>query len=160
MNKKILTMVLALFSCASYAQDPKISIKGIEIGLTQAEVANITGTQSRYITGFRVGGVHGDIGYSFSAGKLSLAMFRFNSGNFQIIKEAYTEKYKEMKCTDSEIQNAMGAKFEQTTCIYKDDQGIIELEKYVKINQSQLKIKSTERIEQEMKENTEKKKDI
>lgn len=153
-------MALALFSCASNAQEPKISIKGIEIGLTQAEIANITGTQERFVRGFKVGGVHGDIVFSFSAGRLSLAMFRFNSGNFQIIKEAYAEKYKEMKCTDSEVKNAMGAKFEQTTCIHKDDHGVIELEKHVKVNQSQLKIKSTERIEQEIKEIKENKKDI
>ncbi len=152
--------MLAVFSCASNAQEPKISIKGIEIGFTQAEVANITGTQERFVRGFKVGGVYGDIGFSFNSGKLSLAMFRFNSGNFLIIKEAYAEKYKEMKCTDSEVQNAMGAKFEQTTCIYKDDKGVIELEKHVKINQSQLKIKSTERIEQEIKEIKENKKDI
>lgn len=152
--------MLAVFSCASNAQEPKISIKGIEIGLTQAEVANITGTQEKFIRGFKVGGVSGDIFLSFSADRLGLAMFRFNSGNFTIIKEAYAEKYKQMKCTDSEVQNAMGARFEQTTCTYKDDQGIIELEKYVKINQSQLKIKSKERIEQEIKEINEKKKDI
>jgi hypothetical protein len=160
MIKLIFSIGIALFSSANAAQEPKISIKGIEIGFSKAEVANITGTQERFARGFRVGGVYGDMALTYGNSGLSLAMFVFNSGNFITMKEAYTEKYKEMKCTDSEVQNAMGAKFEQTTCIYKDSQGLIELVKYMDIRRSSLKIKSNEKIEEDIKSHNANKKDI
>jgi hypothetical protein len=79
MIKLIFSIGIALFSSANAAQEPKISIKGIEIGFSKAEVANITGTQERFARGFRVGGVYGDMALTYGNSGLSLAMFVFNS---------------------------------------------------------------------------------
>lgn len=160
MNKFVVIMAIAIYSCTANAQYTKISIKGVEIGLSKSGVADITGTNRSFVRGFEVAGVSGDLALGYGMNGLNLAMFVFSSRNFLSVKEAYAEKYNEMKCTDSEVQNAMGAKFEQTVCVYKNNQGILELVKYMDLNQSSLKMKSIEKIDEESRVAKDKKKDI
>ena len=160
MKKPAFIAVLTLITLGVSAQTPKISIKGIDIGADKASVIAITGTERSFVRGFNVAGVTGDMALSYLNSKLDMAMYVFDPSYFITIKEAYGQKYTQLKCEDSNVQNAMGAKFVQTICKYQDEEAVLELTRYMDLRRSSLKIVSVEKLKRETEANKEKQKDI
>lgn len=117
--KSLISIALALASAASLSQD----IKGIRIGMTRADVDELfTWKAFENFTVAEVGSKYreGPILKYDMDGKLEHFMFVFNSDNFDAVKSAFAQKYPKMKCNSSKVGNAMGAKFAQVNCEYKD----------------------------------------
>jgi len=160
MKQPALIAVMTLISLGVSAQTPKISIKGIDVGADKASVVAITGTERSFVRGFTVAGINGDMALSYRDNRLDMAMYVFDPSYFITMKEAYAQKYTQLKCEDSDVQNAMGAKFVQTICRYQDEEAALELTRYMDLRRSSLKIVSIEKLKRDAEANKEKQKDI
>lgn len=63
------------------------------------------------------------------AGKVGSVMYSFGQADFSTVREAIASKYPGLTCSDSMVQNQMGAAFEQTKCRYAGDGGVLHLER-------------------------------
>jgi hypothetical protein len=138
-----------------------IEIKGLQIGMTKAEV------QEKFPTwkDFTIAGVRRKYENSppirFRDEKLESLDFYFNVGSFETVLGAVKEKYPEIKCETSEVGNAMGAKFEQVYCSISDSESVLELSRYVSdIDTSALNLISKKFLDDLAKKNKQQKKDI
>ena len=159
MKKMVAMGVMALFASSIFAQTPRISIKGIEIGLTKEEIKAVTGIDEDMLV-MNVAGVKVAMRLRYRGGKLEMAMGTYSPVEFEIIKEAFSSKYQKIQCQNSSVQNNMGAKFDQVDCSYMDSEAVLEIRKYMDTNRGSLKIKSRETFEREVNELKSKKNDI
>lgn len=59
-------------------------------------------------------------------GLLGSVRYIFAQSDFSLVRSAFASRYP-LTCIDSEVQNRMGAKFEQTVCTHTTEAGVITL---------------------------------
>lgn len=59
-------------------------------------------------------------------GKIGSVRYLFNASDFAVVKGALQEKYPDLRCQESVVQNRMGASFEQTVCRHSSPDGDLE----------------------------------
>ncbi len=79
---------------------------------------------------FEIKNVLVDVYFFFEDNVLDRISFFFSSKNYEIIKEALIEKYNKPECSYKILQNRMGAKFEDETCIWKLVNGVVVISRY------------------------------
>ncbi len=167
--KKILLMVLAVLfiyqPVVSFGQE--IEIKGISLGMSKDKFDNTIDRSG--VEDFTIGGVKSkypnplsDANFTlFYDNKLDQFVFLFDSSKFEDVLSAVKTKYPEIKCVDSEISNAMGAKFNQVTCILKGDNGDLGVNKFSNdIKTSGLILHSNRLLKKALAKDKEQQKDI
>lgn len=114
---------------------PEIEIKGVKLGMSKKAVEAIVGAPGKKgYTPFTIGGVgtynFDQPSFGYTDGKFSNLMFLFKSEKFDDLKAAVSTKYPSLRCTQSEIQNRLGIKFQQVQCSLADKNGMLSLTKY------------------------------
>lgn len=66
---------------------------------------------------------------SLDDGKLGNVRYTFAQSDFSIVRSAFQDKYPGMKCSDSAVQNRMGATFDQTVCEFTSKTGTVTVSK-------------------------------
>lgn len=134
-----------------------VEIKGIRLGLERAAVEAIIGDLYNYkeknftiAEVLPVGGHRPQTKYIDE--KLSSFFFSFPAKEFEAIRSAITTKYPVTRCSNSAVQNRMGASFGQVTCELSASDGILTLQKYGSdINSGYLMLLSNAAIEESKK---------
>lgn len=156
----VVAILAAVVSCGAYAAKkqvkpdydvPVIEIKGIRLGMTSDDALQIFGGTELNST-FTIGEVGTESGIrpltTYIDGKLSTFFFSFDSTNFDRVLSAVLSKYPMTKCSNSAVQNRMGASFTQIECVLSSKDGIMTLRKYGKsINSGNLFLASNEVLE-------------
>lgn len=167
---KVLLLVFALIiSCFA----DEIEIKGLKIGMSKDDVSkiySITKSPSRdgdgyYLSqnSFTIGGSKVfDTRVYFAEDKSDHIEIVLYSSSFENVLSALKDKYKDLKCVNSEIKNKLGNSFTQTICEIKDDKSSLQFKRLFELNfdRSILDIKSTRKINIEKTINQASKKDI
>lgn len=119
-------LVVATLSTAQAADDT-INIKGVYIGMPAAEakaidLTTIAGIRNKYApVANPLKGEHSVTG----------VIFFFDSSDFPTMLAAVRTKYPAIKCEESAVGNAMGAKFTQVECELKSGDVLLTLNRYV-----------------------------
>lgn len=117
---KALFFILALF-VSVLAKD--IEMKGLKIGMTYEEVSKLYKIDNWNFATMKNGkqptlaGV--EVNYmslEFKNKKLKNISFSFKSKDFHTVFEPIFEKYNDMKCNETKVQNSFGATFNQVEC--------------------------------------------
>ena len=142
----------------------EFEIKGIKLGMTEEELIPLIGNRIRP-QDFSIAGVKARtppaIFDEFIDGKLSSFTFLFSANSFYTVVIALREKYREIRCVETEVQNRMGAKFTQEDCKLSSNSGVLTIQRYyTDLNTSVLKMRSHETLERARKEIEGKKKDV
>lgn len=175
---KVLLIIFALFSLCFSAND--LEIKGLKIGMTVDEVNNnipikyyimdkvISEDSMSDMNGFKFSQIISLAGRKPVTGDVVFFKnisdqinFYFASSDFDFILSAVSEKYKNIKCSESTISNIHGALFTQKDCFISDSKSVLSFKKYYpNIDVSRISIKSHRRISEEQKVIESGKKDI
>ncbi len=112
-----------------------VDIKGVRLGLERAAVEEIVGNLYNYKEkNFTIAEVLPTSGMppttQYIDEKLSTFYFPFPSKDFESIRSAITSKYPMTRCTNSAVQNRMGASFGQVSCEIISNDGTLTLQKY------------------------------
>lgn len=134
--RKLLLFVILLSSV--FAQD--IDIKGLKIGMTYQEASKlfklgeykkiVFATQKNGQTPTFAGVSVDYIALHFENKKINSISVKFNSSDYNQVIEPLREKYKNMICDVSVVQNRMGAKFNQEECYVANDVIGMSINKY------------------------------
>lgn len=143
-----------------------IEIKGVRLGLERAAVEAIIGDLYNYkeknftiAEVLPLGGVRPHAEYIDE--KLSTFHFSFPASEFESIRSAITSKYPVTRCTNSAVQNHMGASFGQVTCEITASDGTLTLQKYGSdIKSGYLMLLSNAAVEKSRKDSERAKSDI
>lgn len=112
-----------------------VDIKGVRLGLERTAVEEIIGNLYNYKEkNFTIAEVLPSTGRlpqtSYIDEKLSSFYFPFPAKDFESIRGAITSKYPMTRCTNSAVQNRMGASFGQVSCEIIMIDGVLALRKY------------------------------
>lgn len=140
--KTSLTTIVAAATVAAYAQSPAPGIKDFAIGGDLAAEAGRAGLRcgpapatkdsaltwcsphfdsSKWSDSIKtIAGVPTlTVFFSGFDNKLGSINWSFSQQHFSIVRDAFREKYPDMRCENSEVQNRAGANFEQSVCTLK-----------------------------------------
>lgn len=176
MKTIISAVVLALAASQSMAQKPQkqaakpvviaeIEIKGLKVGMDHKDFMQAM-SESDASGGFTIGGVpltnYKKQPYvEFVDDKVATLYFKFDSVNFDSVFEAVKSKYPSTRCEKSEIQNRMGASFQQTECQLSSITGLMTLSRYSgSISDGSIYMASRSKLDSSAKESEKKKSDI
>jgi hypothetical protein len=152
---------VAALQCGN-ANSQKIEIKGLRLGMTNAEVEAKVGPLP--LTNFTVAGAsskYTDASPEFYEGKLDSFSFYFNAEQFDDVLGAVKSKYPALRCVKSKVANAMGASFTQVNCQLRDTKGALHLTRFVNdISTSSLTLTSDRRIKEWVKEEKSRQNDL
>ena len=128
---------------------PLIEIKGITIGMPIQDYKLIIANNGDGF--FSIGGVTGKSPspplYKLRDGKLDSFTFIFEPSDFPRVLEAVKNKYPSINCNNNEVQNRMGATFNQVECVLDGTNSVLNLSKYAgDIETSMLMITSNEHL--------------
>lgn len=168
--KKTIIAIIILLSTVSHAGE--IKIKDLEIGAPietyrfisdcrpqkNGDVNCLTTAPSTTVGGEWIR----DLLVIFDNGNtIGSIYFEFDPQSFDMMKKAILLKYKKIRCTQSVISNAMGAKFANEKCTLKLDKETIAFEKYNgSLNNGSLFLTTNERVLKSMAERLSKESDI
>jgi hypothetical protein len=151
-----------------------IEIKGIYIGMPEEELHKKgingdsfgEGTESgpRGST-FTIAGVSGGFlgpSLEYRDGKLDKFEFTFESADFQRVLDAVRHKYPQLACNTSALMNRHGARYQQINCSMTDGKSNLYLCRYDEgqLNWSSLTLVAKRRVDDQIKRQKERKKDI
>lgn len=142
-----------------YFAKARVNIKGYYLGMDKCEIITKFGipNESLTIVDFNVG----DPMLEFIDDKLSMFFSRFPESKFDLTREAYFEKYPEMKCINSLVQNGYGTKYEQITCSVSSEIGRLVLTRFTgDVRNSTIVLMANKLIEKNIDSEIKKKKDI
>lgn len=159
---------LALLISPDAAEALEIDIKGIRLGLTEAELIDQFGA-TQELGGFRVR--HFTVGGASSRnsglelilddGKLGEAYLIFYSSSFDSVLTAVRSKYPSLRCTNGIVRTGYGVTHQQTECSLKDRRGVLLLTRFLSdIDTSFLTLQSHERVKALMEHVKRREKDI
>ena len=177
--KKLLIVAALVASTASglsMAQKPQkqaakpvvivdIEIKGLKVGMEHKDFMQAM-SESDAAGGFTIGGVlltnYKKQPYvEFVDDKVATLYFKFDSANFDAVFDAVKSKYPSIRCERSEIQNRMGASFQQIECQLSSINGLMTLSRYSgSISDGSIYMASRSRLDSSAKESEKKKSDI
>lgn len=130
---KVLFFLLALF-VSVFAKD--IEMKGLKIGMTYEEVSKLYKIDKWSFASMKNGkqptlaGVEVDyMSLEFKNKKLTNISFSFKSKDFYTVFEPIFEKYNDMKCNETKVQNSFGAVFNQVRCNLYDEKSYMSIYK-------------------------------
>jgi len=134
-----------------------IEIKGITIGMPIQDYKIIIANNGDGF--FSIGGATGKSPspplYKIRDGKLDSFYFIFEPNDFPRVMEAVHNKYPGLNCTNKEIQNRMGATFNQVECALNGTNSLLNLSKYADdVETSMLMITSYEYLNELKKKST------
>jgi len=155
-------LALVCLSAPAQVLGQSLDIKGVRIGMTEAEVNERIGNARE----FTIGGVTSKnpdrpVGLKYHEGKLDYLAFYFDAKDFSRVQEAVKDKYPSIDCSSSTVTNAMGAKFEQVTCLIADSESSLGLRRFsLDIRTSSIILTSKRLFDEMSKRRAETKKDI
>lgn len=131
---KTVILGMLLFLAGVVHANDRVEIKGLKLGITEAEAKKIVGGSLLNHPDFTIAGVPGLSGdnapvlFTWRDKKLVSFSFRFDPKYFEIMQQAIKGKFPQVGCENSEVSTAMGAKFLQVKCStsYGDDYIILE----------------------------------
>jgi hypothetical protein len=159
-RKAIAAIVLSMWSMLAIAQP--IDIKGLYVGMPKDEVLQKYPTWN----GFTVAGVTSKypqtpVRADYVDDRLDSLWFAFDPASFSIVLAAVKDKYPGIACEQDIVSNAMGAKFEQNTCMLSDELSILRLVRYAgDLRTASLTLVSKRRLNQIIEQRKAQKKDI
>ena len=114
--------ILLLAASAAQAQD--IDIKGLKLGMSQAEVQAVMPDPLQ----FTIGGVRPrhEPTTTYVAGKLDLFQFDFPASNYEMVREAFRAKYPALACEQESVVTGLGAVLPNERC----ELGDLSIERY------------------------------
>ena len=154
------SITFALLTSNVYGQT--IEIKGLSIGLSKAEVEQKFPSWS----GFTIAGAsakypHSPLETSYVDGKLDSLFFFFEEDSFAVVLAAVKQKYPNISCVESQVGNAMGAKFTQIECTISDRLSTLQLTRFISdIWTSSLTLTSRRLLEEASQKAKKNKKDL
>lgn len=117
MNKFVTTAIISICALGAQAQE----IKGIEAGMTREQVQALFPDGFKGLTVAGIRSIYPNAKFvSYYNDKVLSFTFFFDPSDFETMRTAFKTKYPELTCTDSAVQNRMGATFTQTECVYKN----------------------------------------
>lgn len=130
---KVLFFLLALF-VSVFAKD--IEMKGLKIGMTYEEVSKLYKIDKWSFASMKNGkqptlaGIEVDyMSLKFKNKKLTDISFSFKSKDFHTVFEPIFEKYNDIKCNETKVQNSFGALFNQIKCKLYDEKSYMSVYK-------------------------------
>jgi hypothetical protein len=151
--------VMAANATAVPMSEKPIEIKGISIGMPREQFEKIV-NQEEYFT---IGGARSKYRTQdgeYVEGKLDQYIFFFGASKFDDVLEAVKEKYPSISCIDTQVSNAMGASFQQTSCSINDATSTLNLTRLADIKTSALMLISKRKLDEKEKRRQQGKKDI
>lgn len=141
-----------------YITKSKINIKGYYLDMHRCEIEKSLGEPD---LNFSIAGIVGKPILDFIDDRLAGFIFSYPSSDFKNVYNAVKSKYPELKCKESEIHNAMNAKFNQIECSLKFDNGSLILDKYTSnVSNGVLALISNARLQEDEKKRLQRSKDI
>lgn len=127
--KPIAAVVFVVFSSAAIASGP-LEIKGIRLGMSQFDIQDLHGQLP--LENFTIGGVPSKyhVDPDFLNGKMQAMRIYFDSDGFDRVREVVRSKYPKLACKNSFVSNAMGARFTQTQCHLRGNDGVLTLSRF------------------------------
>lgn len=114
-----IAIAAALFAVSALAAAPDPDVKGIRADMTQGEFEQLYPDGTLPID-FTIGGVSSAFAPpsppEFENGRLYRFAFLFRSDDYVQLRDAIKAKYPRLQCQRSEVQNKMGATFQQERC--------------------------------------------
>jgi hypothetical protein len=92
--------------------------------------------------------------------KLESFRFTFSSRNFSTMLTAIKDKFPKLKCKNSTVSNAYGAKFNDINCNFSNSKTVLKLTKYIDLDTSVLTMKSHQYEKKEMQKYKKRTKDL
>lgn len=138
MRKLIIIVSLVLFPSLVFAGS--LGFRDIKMGMTKDELHKFVDasncmpdSQGSFCTDkAKINDVNVDVYYSMNDKEvLDLIWLSFYNHFYDELKDALTEKYgRKYKCSQSVVQNRMGAKFMNEYCEWELKKGIVYIDKY------------------------------
>ena len=164
-SRTLTTLAVAAFLglvVTGAALSQTLDIKGLRIGISKDDVEQKTPMLADFtIAGVRSKYEHSPVSLEYREDKLDQMFFFFDPSGFDEVLGAVREKYPRMTCENSEVGNAMGAKFKQVQCSVQDSNSVLQVTRFVgDIRTSALTLMSKRALREQSETAKQRKKDI